>query len=296
MLNAADLLELILRAASVGSIYTLIALGYNVIFATTNILNFAHGETFMVGTLIAFGLRVGLGAPLWVSLLAAIVLGAAFGLITESTAVHPVVRKAPGSWGWLLSTLGIGTVARRLAEIATGNEAIPVPAILPDRPYPILGVKLNPQFMVPVIAAVLITVGLQLFFTRTMVGMAIVATAQDRDAARLRGVNVRRMSLLAFAIGSAIGTLTGFLVAPITFAYAGVGALFAMKGFVAAAAGGIGSNYGALLGGLMLALVEEVGVLAVGAGYRDVLAVLLILGIMLLRPEGFFGSSPAREV
>lgn len=296
MLTASDLIELLLRAASAGSIYALIALGYNVVFATTNILNFAHGESFMVGTLVAFVLRVAFGVPLGLSLLAAILLGVAMGLITEAAAVHPVVRKAPGSWGWLLSTLGLGTLVRRLAEIATRNEAIPVPAILPDRPYNVLGVNVNPQFMVPVLAAILITVGLQFFFTRTMVGMAIMATAQDRDAASMRGVNVRRMSLLAFAIGSAIGALTGFLVSPVTFAYAGVGALFAMKGFVAAAAGGIGSNFGALLGGLLLALVEEVGVLTVGAGYRDVLAVLLILGIMLLRPEGFFGSSPAREV
>ena len=292
----AETVELLLRAASTGSIYALIAMGYNVVFATTNILNFAHGETFMIGTLAALVMEVTLGVPLWLSIPAALLVGGLVGMITESVAVYPVMRKSPGSWGWLLSTLGLGIMVRRLAEISTGNEAVPVPPLLPDRPYDVYGISVNPQFMVPVIAAVLITVILQVFSTRTLVGMAIVATAQDRDAASLRGINVRQMSLLAFAIGAGIGALTGFLVSPVTFAYAGVGALFSMKGFVAAAAGGMGHNYGALLGGFLLALVEEIGVLAVGASYRDVMAVILILAIMLVRPEGFFGSAQVREV
>lgn len=286
--------NLILSGLTQGAIYALLAMGFNIIFATTHVLNFAHGEMLMIGGMIGVVVVVSLGLPPVLAVVVVIAMGALFGALEERVAVRPALklsRTAVGggfstALGWLLATLAFAIILRSAFALMMGPDVRGMPSIIPGDTVVVGGLRFAPDRFAILILAVVMAVLLTQFYKRTMIGQALVAIAQDPEAAKLRGIPVERFSTLAFALGSALAALTGFLAAPLTGAFATIGFLFALKGFVAAAIGGIPSIGGALVGGLALGVVESVGIGVIGAGYREPLVFAVLLLFLLLKPSG----------
>lgn len=289
-------LSLLVAGLTSGAIYALLAMGYNVIFATTGVLNFAHGELFMVGGMVGVWLFVDQGWPVVLAMVGAVLAAALLGAIEERVAVRPATSKGHSAFGWVLSTLGFAILLRSGAALLLGPEIRPFPSVFPKTRWRFGDVIVTPTQVSLVALAVVAAVGLHRFYTGSTTGRALGAIAQDPEAAALRGLPVARLSMLSFAIGSGLAALTGFFAGPITSAYPSIGFSFALKGFIAAAAGGIPEIRGALVGGLGLGVIEAFGVDLIGAGYRQVVVFAVLLAMLGLRPAGIFGRESVRSV
>ncbi|MFQ5516232.1 MAG: branched-chain amino acid ABC transporter permease [Acidimicrobiia bacterium] len=289
-------LNITLSGLTQGAIYSLLAMGYNVIFATTGVLNFAHGELFMVGGIVGVVTFDELGWPVGVALLAAVLMGALLGVVEERIAVRPATSKGHSALGWVLSTLGFAIILRSGTAVTFGPDFRNFPSIITLEPVDIGGVRIVPEQILLVVAAIVVAIALHAFYERSMVGRALSAVAQDEEAAAMRGIPVSLLSATAFGVGSGIAAFTGFIAGPLTGAFPTIGFVFALKGFVAAAVGGIPRISGALFGGLMLGIVEAFGAEYVGGGYRNVVVFAALLAILAIRPAGLFGAQSVRSV
>jgi branched-chain amino acid transport system permease protein len=281
---------------AVGSLYAMVGLGLNVIFATTGVLNIAQGDLFMMGTMVGVFFYGVLGWPILVALGATVVITAAVAVVVERVAVRPAVTSGHGAFGWVLSTLGAAIILTAAFSIIMGPDIRIFPPIFPTQTMILSGVRIQPQHVGLIVVALLSTVALQAFYGRSLLGQALGAVAQDREAAALRGIPVSRLSMLSFLIGGGIAALAGFLAAPIIGAFAAVGFPFLLKGFIAAAVGGIPEIKGALVGGWLIGLIEMFGVSFVGAGYRTALVFGVLLIVLIVKPEGLFGRGAVRSV
>ncbi len=291
----ADVVNMILSGLVVGSVYALVGLGYNVVYGATRVFNLAQGDFLMLGMMLALGLYGTAALPFPVALVLVLVIVGAVGAVQQLVAVRPLGR-AQGALGWVLTTLAFGIILRGIAEIVWGTEPLRFPDLLPTAPSFIAGVRLVPQEIAIVALTLAVAAALDRFYRGTMTGKALRAMAQDPDAAALRGVPVARMNLLAFGLGAAVAALGGIMIAPVSFAYVYVGTLYTFKGFIAVAIGGIGDNRGAILGGLSLGLVEVIGAQVAGAGYRNAIALVFLLVVLLAFPRGLFGTAQVRQV
>lgn len=291
-----DILNLVVPGLTAGAIYALLAMGYNVIFATTGVLNFAHGEMFMVGTMVGVFFYASLDWPVVPALLVTVLVTGALGVAEERLAIRPATKKGHSAMGWVLSSLGVAIVLRSGFALMMGPDFRAFPDIFSGTPMDIGGVLVSQRQIALVVIALAVAVVFDRFYRRTMLGRALGAVAQDSEAASLRGLPVSNLSALSFAIGSALAGLTGFIAAPIVGAFPTVGFAFALKGFVAAAVGGIPEIRGAIVGGLLLGLVESFGGDIFGAGYRDAVVFATLLIILGLRPAGLFGRANVRAV
>lgn len=288
--------NVIVVGIATGAIYALLAVGYNVIFATTGVLNFAHGELFMVGTMTAAVLLTDRGWPVLAAALAALVIGAVLAALTERIAVRPATAKGRGAMGWVLSTLGVAIVIRSGVALWLGSDTRAVDPFIPGEPIVWGDIRISPTQLSLVIAAVLITIAAVAFYRRSRWGQALGAVAQDADAAVLRGIPVGALSALSFALGGALAAGAGFLASPLTGAFPSIGFALALKGFIAAALGGIPEIRGALAGGLALGVIEAACIEWLGAGYRDAGVFVALLAILAVRPAGMFGRGSVRAV
>lgn len=279
-----------------GAIYALLAMGYNVVFATTGILNFAHGELFMVGSMAGVFFFVSIGWPAAAAIVATVAVAAALGAFEERVAVRPATSKGHTAFGWVLSTLGFAIILRSGFALLMGPNIRAFPTIFPNERWDIGGVLISPTQVSLVVLAIVTAIGLNAFYARSLTGRALGAIAQDPEAASLRGIPVNRLSLVSFAISAGIAAMAGFFAAPLTAAYATIGFVFALKGFVAAAVGGIPDIRGALIGGLLLGVIEAFGVDLIGAGYRDMTVFAVLLIMLAVRPAGLFGRESVRAV
>jgi branched-chain amino acid transport system permease protein len=284
-LSSADVVAVFVRGFQTGSVYALLAMGFATILSTSKIINFAHGHMFMAGTVAAWVLLDQAGLPLPLALIIATLSVGLVAIVQEQVAVRPVMRVS-GAWGWALSTIGFGAIMTWAASKILDNQTRAVDYYLPRQYTEIAGVTVNLHMVMMIGVAVLVGLILFLFFERTIIGKALKAIAQDPEAASLRGIDVPRLRTLAFFIGSAIAGGTGFLMTPFSLADAFVGLNLVLKAFVATIIGGGANIGGALLGGFVLAVLEEWSVQVAGVGYRDTSVVALLVVIMLLRPEG----------
>ena len=290
-----DAVNLLISGLGLGAVYALIAIGYNIIFASTNVLNFAQGDLVMVGTFVGFVMLTGQWHPI-LALAVAVAAGVLFGMIEERVAVRPAIRRSPSATGWVLATLGVSITLEALASFIFGDRLQYVPDFISAGAIQFNGLFIIPQLVLVVSCAVGLTVLLSWFYRRSRVGQALGAIAQDREAAALRGIPVARLAALAFGIGAGVAALAGFLTGPLTGAYPLVGLLFAFKGFIAAALGGIPSIHGGLIGGLLLGLVEVVAGRFVGNYLQVPIIVLTLLLLLSLRPHGLIAATSARDV
>ena len=279
-----------------GSIYALVATGFTIAMIPTGVFNFAEGAIVVGGTFVAYQFLVASRLPWGWALVLTAFGGAVLGFLCEMLAVRPL-RWARGTLdNALVTTVGASTAIIGLIGVRWGYLPLQVPFPGSSRYVRFLGTVASPVEILTVGAAVMSALALEGLFRYTRRGQASLAVAEDRDPAMLRGVNVSRLSLVAFTAAGAFAGLVGFLIGPITYANASFAATIALYGFVAVAFGGEGSFIGGLLGGLVVGVVATFATTYLGANYGDLAVLALLLATLGLRPRGLGGAASARNV
>lgn len=276
----------------VGGVYALIGLGFVIVYSVTRIINFAQGELVMLGALGTVTL-VGAGLPVPAALLATVAGVAAVGALLERVAVHPL-RHAPGLVV-LIVTIGASIALRGAALLAWGTDPFALPPFTTGPPVRILGAVVVRQGLWVLGVAGLVFLALWGFFTRTYPGAALRACAVNPRAARLMGIRVDRMYLLAFALAAGLGAVAGAVIAPITYATYDMGLMLGLKGFVAAVLGGLVSPLGAIAGGFLLGVLESLAAGLVSSGYKDAVAFMILIALCLAQVAGWLPWRVAEE-
>ena len=301
------LLQQILNGLVLGSVYALIALGYTMVYGILTMINFAHGEVLMIGAMVAAWLvpmllAAGVPAPvaLLIVVLAAIPVCMALSVTIERVAYRPL-RNAP-RLAPLITAIGVSIVLQTVAMMIWKPNPIVFPDLLPTDPVPIFGAILAPkQILILVVAATMMT-GLVLLVNRTKLGRAMRATAENPRIAGLMGVNANQVIAATFAIGAALAAVAGVLVAlNYNIAQFSMGFIPGLKAFTAAVLGGIGNLAGAVLGGLLLGIIESLGAGYIGdltggflgSHYQDIFAFAVLILVLLFRPSGIMGERVA---
>lgn len=287
------LMQFVFSGVTVGAVYALVALGFTIIYNASDVVNFAQGEFVMLGGMITvFAYQAGF--PLTLAALVAILLTAALGVALNKLAIEPA-RNAPVV-SLIIITIGASILIRGAAQLIFDKQLHRFPAFSGDEPIRALGATILPQSLWVIGGAVAVFVALWAFFTRTLTGKAVLATSNNRMAAQLVGINTNWVMTLSFALSAAIGALAGVLVTPITLVSYDVGVGLALKGFAAAMLGGMGNPKGALVGGLLLGLLEALTAGYLSSQYKDAVAFIVILGVLFVMPQGLFGKSSTERV
>ncbi len=278
-----DLLQQVFNGLVTGSIYTLIALGLTTIFGILGIAHFAHGSVAMFGGYLTYFLMTSVGLSLIPAMVLAMVAGAALGVVIERLAYYPV-RMAPPINAFIIA-LGLTLVIEKANLLMFGVDQVII-ATPYSRVFEIGGVTF-PELRVYVLAiAAILVLAMTWMVQRTWMGMAIRAVAQNRATAVLMGVDVNRVSMFVFALSSALGVAAGVLVGALYAVAPGVSGGLVIKGFAVLILGGLGSIPGAIIGGIVLGVTESFSSAFVSSGYKDVISFLLMIAVLLVRPEG----------
>jgi branched-chain amino acid transport system permease protein len=288
------LTSILVSGLGLGSMYGLVALGFHVTYAVSGTVNFAQGSVVTLGAVLAYWLGVTLGWPMPAAIVLALLGCALFGLLVEALLVRPFVVR--GSDAWLLATVAGGIVLDNTLLFTFGKEPRSLPSPLASKPVEILGAGIYPlQLVIPVIGIAL-AVAIRAVFRRTDLGRVLLAVAQNADAARLMGIDVRRTVACAFALSSVLAGIAGLLIAPLFSVSAELGTLFGIKAFAVAILGGIGSATGVILAGLLYGLVEAGVTATLGSTYTQLVVFSVIVLALALRPDGLLGRAAVNKV
>lgn len=287
------LLQFFFSGMTVGAVYALVALGFTIIYNASDVVNFAQGEFVMLGGMITVFVHQA-GIPLPLAATAAIVITAAIGVALNKLAIEPA-RGAPVV-SLIIITIGASILIRGATRLVFDKQLHRLPAFSGDDPLRVMGATILPQSLWVMGGAVVVFVGLWLFFTHTLTGKAVLATANNRIAAQLVGINTGWIMTLSFGLSAAIGAFAGVLVTPITLVSYDVGVALALKGFAAAMLGGMGNPKGALVGGLLLGLLEAMTAGYLSSQYKDAVAFIVILAVLFVMPQGIFGKKSTERV
>jgi branched-chain amino acid transport system permease protein len=288
-----EFLQFAFSGLTVGAVYALVALGFTLIYNACDVINFAQGEFVMLGgmTTVFLGLA---GVPLPLAAVLAILFTLIVGLALHRFAIEPA--RGSGAVVLIIITIGASIFLRGAAQVVFDKRFHSLPPFLPGDAIRLGGATILPQSLVVLAGALVVVVLLWAFIERTLLGKAMVATAANEIAARLVGIDTRRIVGLSFAISAAMGAVAGILITPITLTSYDVGTLLALKGFAAAMLGGMGSGVGAVIGGLLLGLLEAFAAGYVSSQYKDAVAFLLILIVLLAMPRGLLGRAAVERV
>ncbi len=298
------LLQQVLNGLILGSLYAMVALGYTMVYGILELINFAHGEIVMLGAMVAvtvLAVLAALGVPVPLALLSALAAAVAVcvstGVLVERVAYRPL-RNAP-RLAPLITAIGVSIVLQNLAMIVWGRQYLSFPPVLDIQIYEVAGATVtNVQILIVAVAAVTMG-GLLVLVQRTRLGRAMRATAQNREVAGLMGVDVNRVIAATFAVGSALAAVAGLLIAAYYgIAHYNMGFILGLKAFSAAVLGGIGNIPGALLGGLLLGVIESLGAGYIGdltggflgSHYQDIFAFFILILVLVFRPSGLLGE------
>ncbi|BBE52187.1 High-affinity branched-chain amino acid transport system permease protein LivH [Ferriphaselus amnicola] len=303
------LLQQILNGLVQGSVYALVALGYTMVYGILGLINFAHGEVLMVGAMVALSvmlklIAVGLAAPLVLlfGLLVAVLVCMALGYSIERIAYRPL-RNAP-RLAPLITAIGVSIVLQNLAMIFWGREYRAFPALLPSGSHTIAGAVINDTQLIIIFVSLLVMAGLMALVHRTRLGRAMRAVAENPAAAQLMGVDTNRVISVTFMLGSALAAVAGLMVsANYGIVHYYMGFILGLKAFTAAVLGGIGNLRGAMLGGVLLGLIESLGAGYIGgltggflgSNYQDVFAFFVLIAVLVFRPSGLLGERVAER-
>lgn len=287
----------IVGGIGIGCVYALIALGFSLIYRAMGLVNFAQGNLLMFGTYLGLTFYMGLQGMSKVSPIVAFLIGimlcGALGLVLERL-FRPLAHLDLSYI--LVGTIGIGIMLDNIANHIWGSEGLVVPAPIPNNVLNVGGVRITPYIFVVMAMTVILVVGLQLFLTRTNFGRGLRASAQDREIAACFGVPVNMMNAVAFAVGAGLAAAAGLLIAPMVYVNPAIGDSLGIKGFVAAIIGGLGDLPGAVIGGLLLGVIETVISGYISSSYTDLIAYLLLTVILVVRPEGLLGARTVEKV
>jgi branched-chain amino acid transport system permease protein len=290
----ADFLQLIISGTATGAIYALAALGFTLLWQASNTINFAQGEFVMIPAFVMLFFITTLGMPLWLAFLftcavAMVLLGYTF----KVAIVNPLIRH--GVIPLVIATLGLSIGVKQLTKVYTA-QAMPFPNPFPDGLLSLGNFAISYADVGTLIVAGAIVIGLQMFLNRTVTGRAMQAVAQNTDAARVLGINVTRMVLYTFLINAVLAVVAALLVTPTYLAKFDMGESIGLKAFYAAIIGGFNQTRGALLGGVLVGILENLTGAYVSPAYKEGVALLLFLVVIIFRPEGLLGKAEERKV
>jgi len=286
-------LQFLFSGITNGSIYALAALGFSIIYNASGVINFAQGEFIMLGG-IGTVFLVQAGVPLWAAIPIAVFIAMLVGLALEKFAVEPAGNAEVVSL--IIITIGASIFIQGVAQVIFGKGQHALQPFSGDTPINILGATLLPQSLWVIGVAALIVAALWWFFSRTLTGKAMLATAANPLAARLVGVNTKFILTLSFGLAAVLGSVAGIIVAPITLTSYDVGIMLGLKGFVAATLGGLGNGMGAVVGGLVLGMTEAMAAGYLSSEYKDAVPFVLIILILFFMPRGLFGARVTERV
>ncbi|MGE0061101.1 MAG: branched-chain amino acid ABC transporter permease [Xanthobacteraceae bacterium] len=284
----------VITGLGLGAMYGLIALGFHITYTVSNTVNFAQGSAMMVGSVLGFVLMVTLGMPFWIAAPIALAGCAVFGLIVERFLVRPFVER--NSDAWLMATVAGGIVVDNVVLFTFGKEPRSLPSPLASQSIDFFGTGVYPlQLVIPVVGVV-VAIALQLVFRRTNIGKVLLAVVQNRDAARLMGINAKVVVAFAFAISTALAGLAGLLIAPLFSVHSDMGTLFGLKAFAVAILGGITSASGVIVAGLLYGVIEALVTAYLGSTYTQIVVFSMIILALALRPNGLLGHATVNKV
>jgi len=285
-------IDLVIIGLSVGMVYALVALGISLIFSGLDIVHFAHGEIYMLGAFIGLMLFQKLSLPYVPTLLLAIVLTGLLGVLIERLFYRRLTRSGGGytvaGMGMIIAGFGMSIVLQNVAYLIWGAKPLPFPVPF-GMPVEIGNLALPMSYIWIVVAALVLMFSLHLLLRKTMLGLAMRAVAYNKDIAYLSGVNVPLMISLTFGIGCSLGAAAGVLIGPINYVQVQMGIGVLIKAFAAAVVGGFGSLPGAILGGLLVGVVESLGAGFISGTYKDVYAFVLLIFVLMVKPSGILG-------
>ncbi|KAF0164361.1 MAG: branched-chain amino acid transport system permease protein [Rhodocyclaceae bacterium] len=297
-----QLLQLIVSGAAIGCIYALLALGFVLIYKATETVNFAQGDLMMVGGFIGLAVMTVIGLPFWLAFLVTVVAMALVGMGIERLVLRPLLGQP--AFTVVMMTIGIGYLARGLVTMIPywGTETHTLPVPFKDEVIWIGGeggktggLVISVEHLVIILATVALVALLYVFFRYTKLGIAMQATSQNQLAAFYMGIPVRRVNMLIWGLSAAICGVAGLLLAPITFVHANMG-FVGLKAFPAAVVGGFGSIPGALVGGLIIGIVESLAGFYLPEGFKDIAAYVVVLVMLVVKPNGLFGDNLTKKV
>ncbi|SCU83955.1 ABC transporter permease [Cupriavidus necator] len=283
--------QAILSGITNGFVYALIGVGMAIIFKGTRIVNAMQGEFAVIGALVAVFALKALGLPYALAIAGGIAAGAASGLAIDVLFVRPMLRRGAGEESFLLLTIGLAFALSAAALYFGGRDSHLLPALGGEGVGELFGATAPVHALALIGIAVLLVGALRLFYTRTLTGLAMTAASLDPDGATTTGINVRRMRTYTFLLGGGFGAIAGVLVTPLLSMNYQMGIGLTLKGFAAAILGGLGNPLGAVAGGLLLGLAESLAVVGFPSGYRDVIALSILIVIMILLPNGVLGRA-----
>lgn len=288
-------LQVLLSGLATGSIYALVAIGFTLVWQAAQTVNFAQGEFVM---LPAFVVLIGMslfGLPLWVALIFGLAVSIILlGVLFKKMIVEPILPH--GGITLIIATMALGILLKESVKEFYSAEAQPFPSLFPNDPINVFGAALSLQDVFNLVISLGIVVLLTLFLNRTRTGRCMQATAQNPAVAEILGVNVKRMILYTFLINAALATLASFLITPVYLAKFSNGETLGLIAFIAAIVGGFNQIRGALAGGLLIGVLDNLTAAYVTAQYRAALPLVLLIVIILVRPQGLLGTSEGRTV
>jgi len=284
----------VISGLGLGSMYGLIALGFHVTYVVSNTVNFSQGSAMMLGAVLGYTFAVTLGWPLPLAVLMALAACALFGAVIERTLVRPFVDR--GSNAWLMATVAGGIVLDNVVLFTFGKEPRGFPSVLATKPIEVFGAGVYPLQLVIPVAGIAIAILLQVAFSRTRLGKALLAVVQNPDAAKLMGIDVRRAITVSFMISTALAALAGLLIAPLYSVHSDMGTLFGIKAFAVAILGGITSASGVMLAGLLYGLIEALVTAYLGSVYTQIVAFTIVILALAFMPNGLLGRAAVNKV
>jgi branched-chain amino acid transport system permease protein len=291
---SSQLIQFLFTGFTLGSIYALVALGFTMIYNATGIINLAQGEFVMLGGLIMVFCTLILKIPMvlgFVITLAAVTL---IGAIFQRLAIHPL--KNASLITLIMVTLAGSILFRGVAMFLWGKDPYMLPAFGSQKPMQLWGATLQPQILWVLGITIGVVAGITYFFKRTLFGKAMTACAFNPLAARLVGISVGKMVFVSFGVSAALGAIAGAIITPITLMEYDRGPLLALKGFSAAVLGGLGSAPGSIAAGFLIGILESLGAGLISSGYKDAIALLVLLLVLWIKPSGLFGSKEESEL
>ena len=291
------LLQYLINGINIGAVYAIIALGYTMVYGIAKMLNFAHGDVIMVGAYISFCVTNYLGLPVPVAILASVAVCTVLGVLIEGLAYRPL-RGTP-SLAVLITAIGVSYFLQNAAQLLWGSSPKSFTSIVSFAPITLFGgqVVLTGETLLTVAVSALVMVGLTLFTGKARMGKAMRAVSEDRDAAQLMGINVNRTISTTFAIGSALAAIAGVLLcSTVPTLEPTTGAMPGIRAFTAAVFGGIGSIPGAMLGGVLLGLIETFSKAYISPQFSDAIVFAVLIVILLVKPAGLLGKQVQEKV
>ncbi|MBB1652537.1 MULTISPECIES: branched-chain amino acid ABC transporter permease [Delftia] len=280
-------LQQVLNGLTLGGIYGLVALGLTLVYGILHVPNFAHGGFYMIGAFVAFQAMVAWSWGYWAAMLTAAIAVAVLGIVSERLIFHPLRKASP--LHPKIASIGLLLFLEAGAQALWGADFQRMPT-----PYTSIvemgGITAPAQRLLIIVAAFALMVALHLFLTRTITGATIIAMAQNREGASMVGIDANRVSMLTFAISGVLAAVAATLYAPINLVYPAMGHLVITKAFVIIILGGMGSIPGAVLGGLIIGFAESFGAYYISTDYKDIIAFVLLVVILSLRPQGLFAK------